>query len=139
MHDTGVWCVRQRVGPEQWFHINVVLERCTLLLPLPEAASATPALAPARAPTRSSIAAPGGITAGYAKPGTAAVKRGGVRGLSAAWQALKVGYSWGGEGETVVRLGTRQLSAMGCLPGAPQLQVRPDCHIVMSSFSSRMD
>ena len=101
----------------------MVLERCTLLLPLPEAASAAPTLAPARTAARSSIAVPSGIAAGRAKPGTAAAKRGGVRGLSAAWQALTVGYSWGGEGETVARLSTRELAAMGCLPGVPQLQV----------------
>lgn len=129
-HDTGVRCARQRAGPEQWFHINVVLERCALLLPLPEAASAAPVLAPARTPARSGVAVPGGIAAGRAKPGTAAAKRGGVRGLSAAWQALRMGYSWGGEGETVARLGTRQLSAMGCLPGVPQLQVRAICHLL---------
>ena len=120
--------MRQRAGPEQWFHINVDLERCTLLLPLPEAASATPILTPARTPVRSSIAVPGGIAAGRAKPGAAAAKRGGMRGLSAAWQALRVGYSWGGEGETVARLSMRQLSGMGCLPGAPQLQVRHYCY-----------
>ena len=127
MHDTGVWCARQRAGPEQWFHINVALERCTLLLPLPDAASGVPALAPARVPVRSSIAVPGGTAVGRAKPGAVAAKRGSMRGLSAEWQALRVGYSWGGEGETVARLSTRQLSAMGCLPGAPQLQVRPYC------------
>lgn len=121
-------CARQRAGPEQWFHINVDLERCTLLLPLPDAASAAPALAPARMPVRSGVAVPGGIAAGRAKPGAAAAKRSGMRGLSAAWQALRVGYSWGGKGETVASLSMRQLSAMGCLPGASQLQVRPYCY-----------
>ena len=124
--------MRQRAGPEQWIHIDVVLERCTLLLPLPEAANAVLALAPAHTPARSGAAVLGGIAAGRAKPGTAAAKRGGVRGLSAAWQALRVGYSWGGEGETVARLSTRQLSAMGCLPGVPQLQVCANCQFIMS-------
>ena len=123
VHDNGVLWLRQRAGTEQWFHIRAVLERCTLLLPLPEAASAVPAFAPPRMPIRSGTMVPGGIVVCRAKAGVTAANQGGMRGLSAAWQALRVGYSWGGEGETVARLSTRQLSAMGCLPGVPQLQV----------------
>ncbi len=102
-----------------------------LLLPLPEAAAAAaPNLAPPhppRFPARSSIASTGGLARSGSwegAQGLRAAARGGVRGLSAAWQALRVGYFWGGDGETILRVNARQLSAVGCLPGVPQLQVR---------------
>ena len=119
--------MRQRAGPEQWFHISIALERCALRLPLPGA----PAPEPISAPTpvrRGSAAGPAGGTGGRGgRPGARAGPRGaadGFRGLRAGWRALSVRYSWGGDGEARLRVSARQLSAIGCLPGVPQLQAR---------------
>lgn len=69
----------------------------------------------------------GGAGGRSSRPGTRAGPRSaanGFRGLRAGWRALRVRYSWGGDGEARLRVGARQLSAIGCLPGVPQLQAR---------------
>ena len=89
-------------------YINVILEKSELLLPKP------------RAPEQHG-----------AQPGAFMAED---TGILTAWDGLRIGYFWGGNNETVLRINASDISAVCHVPTMQQPQA---CTIVYSFFLLR--
>jgi hypothetical protein len=71
-------------------YINVIIERSELFLPLPDGSPAAQSLGSQHQASR---------------------------GLVLTWPALRTGYFWGGDGETVLRIDVQELAVKARLQG----------------------